>query len=245
MATHYNLIDYDSDAEKEKHPLIPLSNLISAALFIAHLLEKANIPYGLMGGLAVSLLGSNRTTRDVDIAFQAPGKMRDLWGLVEREARLIIPNTKLLSNIMKVFVHTGPGYDDCGYAVQVEVDLIESGYQGSPRDIFANRRLLTVNTRTGVKTIYGIELFYLLRGKMAAFASRASPHDLHDVQHLLSTYGEEVRVLWRGWIRMLWGRFWMWWRRGVWGGGGSFLGGHLDYGSLCWVGMDGMGLALG
>ena len=75
----------------------------------------------------------------------------------------------------------------------MSLEIIYIGYQGSPRDLFTNRRLLTVNTRTGVKTIYGIELFYLLRGKMAAFASRASPHDLHDVQHLLKTYSEEVR----------------------------------------------------
>ncbi|OOF93542.1 hypothetical protein ASPCADRAFT_7761 [Aspergillus carbonarius ITEM 5010] len=89
MATHYNLVDYDSDAEKEKHPHVPLTNLISAALFIAHLLDQASIPYGLMGGLAVSLMGSNRTTRDVDMAFQAPGKMRDLWSLVEGESRSV------------------------------------------------------------------------------------------------------------------------------------------------------------
>ncbi|PYI00859.1 hypothetical protein BO78DRAFT_434111 [Aspergillus sclerotiicarbonarius CBS 121057] len=193
MATHYDLVDYDSDAEKEKYPHVPLANLISAALFVANLLEQAGIPYGLMGGLAVSLMGSNRATRDVDMAFQAPGKMRDMWALVEAESRLIIPNTKLLSNIMKIFVRTGPGYDDCRSGIPVEVDLIESGYQGSPRALFTNRRLLSVPTKTGPKTLYAIELFYLLRGKMAAFASRASPHDLHDVQHLLRNYGAEVR----------------------------------------------------
>lgn len=47
-------------------------------------------------------------TRDVDIAFQTPGK------LVEGERRLVVPDTRLICNIMKVFVWTGPGWDGCG-----------------------------------------------------------------------------------------------------------------------------------
>lgn len=66
-------------------------------------------------------------TRDVDIAFQAPGKLRDLWGVVEGEGSLIVPDTRLICNIMKVLVWTGPGWDRCRVGVRVEVDLIESG----------------------------------------------------------------------------------------------------------------------
>lgn len=87
MASRYNLLEYDSDEEQEKFPEVPLENLTSAALFIADLLERAGIAYGVMGGFAVRLLGGNRTTRDVDIAFQAPGKMKDLWRAVEHESR--------------------------------------------------------------------------------------------------------------------------------------------------------------
>lgn len=61
-----------------------------------------------MGGFAVRLLGGTRMTRDVDIAFQTPGK------LVEGERRLVVPDTRLICNIMKVFVWTGPGWDGCG-----------------------------------------------------------------------------------------------------------------------------------
>ncbi|RAK94919.1 uncharacterized protein BO80DRAFT_370061 [Aspergillus ibericus CBS 121593] len=127
MASTYDLVNYDSDEEREKYPDIPPSNLASAAFFMAGLLDRAGIPYGLMGGLAVAYMGSTRATRDVDMAFQAPGKMREMWRLVEAEPRLIIPNTRLLSNIMKVFVRTGPGYDNCQQAIPIEVDLIESG----------------------------------------------------------------------------------------------------------------------
>ncbi|GLA27287.1 hypothetical protein AnigIFM63326_004482 [Aspergillus niger] len=127
MASTYDLVNYDSDEERERHPIVPFPNLASAAFFMAGLLEQAGITYGLMGGLAVAFLGSNRATRDVDMAFQAPGKMRDIWRIVEAEPRLIIPNTKLVSNILKVFVRTGPNFDGCVNALHVEVDLIESG----------------------------------------------------------------------------------------------------------------------
>lgn len=80
-----------------------------------------------MGSFAVRILGGTRTTRVVDIAFQAPGKLRDLWRVVEGERRLVVPNTRLICDIMKVFVWTGPGWDGCGVGVRVEVDLIESG----------------------------------------------------------------------------------------------------------------------
>ncbi|KAK2756973.1 hypothetical protein FQN54_004941 [Arachnomyces sp. PD_36] len=193
MASRYNLIEYDSDEEKEKYPDIPLPNLVSAALFIAGLFDRSGIPYAVMGGFAVKLMGGTRDTRDVDIAFQAPGKMGDLWRIVEAESRLVIPNTKLLSNIVKVFVLTGPGHDNCEQSIPVEVDLIENGYQNSPRELGSNRRPLTINSTSGQKQIYAIDIFYLLQGKMAAFSTRASNNDMRDIQYLLRTFSNEIR----------------------------------------------------
>lgn len=85
MASQYNLLEYDSDEEKYKYPDVPIGNLVSAAFLVANLLERNGIPYGLMGGFAVRILGGDRDTRDVDIAFQA--KMKDLWRIVEAEPR--------------------------------------------------------------------------------------------------------------------------------------------------------------
>ncbi|OJJ79704.1 uncharacterized protein ASPGLDRAFT_1504218 [Aspergillus glaucus CBS 516.65] len=107
MASHYNLVDYDSDTERTTNPSIPLENLTSVALFLTSL-THSNIPYAIMGGFAVRLLGGTRMTRDVNIAFQTPGK------LLEGERRLVVPGTRLICNIMKVFVWTGPGWDGCG-----------------------------------------------------------------------------------------------------------------------------------
>ncbi|GKZ86328.1 hypothetical protein AnigIFM56816_001381 [Aspergillus niger] len=194
MASTYDLVNYDSDEERERQPIVPFAKLASAAFFMAGLLEQAGITYGLMGGLAVAFLGSNRATRDVDMAFQASGKMRDIWRIVEAEPRLIIPNTKLVSNIVKVFVRTGPNYDGCVNVLHVEVDLIESGYQNSPRELSANRRQISINTTVGMQMIYIMAPVFLMRGKMAAFAARQRLADMEDIQHLVRTYGTEIRA---------------------------------------------------
>jgi hypothetical protein len=85
MASRYNLVEYDSDEDRETYPVVPLANLLSAAVFMATLFDRAGIPYAVMGGFAVKLMGGTRDTRDVDIAFQ--GKMGDLWKVVENEPR--------------------------------------------------------------------------------------------------------------------------------------------------------------
>lgn len=40
---------------------------------------------------------------------------------------MIIPSSRQLDGLIRVFVKTGPGYDDCGEAFDVGVDLIQAG----------------------------------------------------------------------------------------------------------------------
>ena len=87
MAELYDIADYDSDEEREKYPRIPELNLYSAASFIVDLLQRNDIHYAVMGGFACLLLQSERQTRDLDIAFQAPKKMRSIWSAIEKEPR--------------------------------------------------------------------------------------------------------------------------------------------------------------
>ena len=123
---------------------------------------------------------------------------------------------------MKVFVRTGPGFDNCRTAIPVEVDLIESGtdsmfptfshntstwfvticsnyqrtigFQNSPRELSINRRQITVSTSSGQRHIYAIEIFYLLRGKLTAFLARRGNQDFTDIEHLVMTYPNEIRA---------------------------------------------------
>ncbi|KAL3474166.1 hypothetical protein BJX99DRAFT_260593 [Aspergillus californicus] len=160
---------------------------------MAGVLDAAGITYGLMGGLAVRYLGGDRATRHVDIAFQAPGSMKQLREAVEVEPRFIVPSTKKVSGIMRIFVHIGPGYDDCDESILVEVDLVQS-LRGSPRELAGNLMSLTVHTRSGPRQINGVSLIYLLRGKMAAFSGREKGQDLDDVRSLITGYSQETRV---------------------------------------------------
>ena len=50
---------------------------------------------------------------------------------------LVILSTKLASDVMKVFVKTGPGQDSCSHSHSIEVTLIESGMrpEAPPRHI--------------------------------------------------------------------------------------------------------------
>lgn len=60
---------------------------------------------------------------------------------------LVIPSTKLASDIMKVFVKTGPGQDSCSHSHSIEVKLIESGMrpEAPPRHtIQRDNRLFTL-----------------------------------------------------------------------------------------------------
>lgn len=101
MASRYNLLDYDSDQDAHE---VPDVNLLSVAFFIADLFQRHGITYDVMGGFALRLMGSPRDTHDVDIAFQAPGKMRDLWGVVEGERRYAILYTYIYL-LYRICVH--------------------------------------------------------------------------------------------------------------------------------------------
>ena len=88
MASFYNILDYDAEDEREKDPGgPPLANQISAAQFVVGLIESRNIKYALMGGFAMTIRGSPRRTRDVDMIVEAT--MGQLWNLITPEARLV------------------------------------------------------------------------------------------------------------------------------------------------------------
>ena len=86
MASTYDLIEYDSDDEHVAgYTHHPQANLDSAAKFVTELLEKSGLEHALMGGYALYVSGSERTTENIDIAVGA--SMRELWKLVIPESR--------------------------------------------------------------------------------------------------------------------------------------------------------------
>ncbi|EAS30104.3 uncharacterized protein CIMG_13161 [Coccidioides immitis RS] len=80
---------------------------------------------------------------------------------MEAESRLIISNTKLISNIINVFVLTGPG------SIKIARDNYCMRMGGG----------FVIPSSFCQKHIYVMDIFYLLQGKMAAFTARHSNND--------------------------------------------------------------------
>lgn len=86
MASTYDIVEYDSDEEKNENPQgPPRENLLAAASFISLLFIENNINYATMGGFAMICRGSTRSTRDVDVAIDTT--MAHLWEVITPQPR--------------------------------------------------------------------------------------------------------------------------------------------------------------
>nr|POF17013.1 hypothetical protein CFP56_57829 [Quercus suber] len=141
--SRYNVAEYDSEEERSRDPDgPPQENQTTAAAYIARRIQSVSGVYALMGGFALVLMGSRRSTRDVDMVTNLT--MAQIWSLIEGDPRymgiqlsleklteyvfrLIVPNTRLTADVIKIFVKTGPGYDGCKLRKDVEVDIALPG----------------------------------------------------------------------------------------------------------------------
>lgn len=84
----YVLAEYDSEEERARDPKgPPLENQSSAAAYIGTKIQGARGVYALMGGFALVLLGSSRTTRDVDLVTDLT--MKQVWSVIEGDPRQV------------------------------------------------------------------------------------------------------------------------------------------------------------
>ncbi|KAI9837596.1 MAG: hypothetical protein M1819_007247 [Sarea resinae] len=175
MADVYNLVDYDSEEERERDPQgPPRANLFAAAIYLKTLWDANNIAFAALGGFAMMCRGSERQTRDIDLVVQT--NMATLWALITPQPRLIIPNTRLLDGVIK----------------RIEVDLMTPGFKGTPMQVSQNRDNLSVHI-SGQGLIFPcLSILYMMQTKLNACAERGAPRDFEDVQHLLVTYPGEI-----------------------------------------------------
>lgn len=140
----YDVAQYDSEEERARDPQgPPLENQSSAAAYIGSKIQGADGVYALMGGFALVLLGSRRSTRDVDMVTDLT--MARVWSIIEGDSRylqfenqcqtptdlairLIVPKSRMTADVIKIFVKTGPGFDGCKEAKNVEVDIALPGW---------------------------------------------------------------------------------------------------------------------
>lgn len=86
MASTYDLVEYDSDEERQKNPQgPPRENLLAAATYITLLLGANEIDYAAMGGFAMICRGSTRNTSDVDVIVDT--SFGRLWDVIRQQPR--------------------------------------------------------------------------------------------------------------------------------------------------------------
>ncbi|KAF2761194.1 hypothetical protein EJ05DRAFT_473734 [Pseudovirgaria hyperparasitica] len=196
QAETYDPADYDAGDERLKHPQgQPIANLFVAAAFIQQMFDANNIKCVVMGGFAMLCRGSRRVTNDIDmIVNSTPLKVRHI---VEQCSRLRIPNTRMVSGVLKIFVKTGPAERDlgCTESVMVEVDLVFPSSKGTPRASRLPDHIESLHrTVEGYEyTFYALDIFYMLKTKLWHCNGREELRDVRDIQFLFENYEANVR----------------------------------------------------
>lgn len=193
MATEYNMADYESDDDDEGLTKSPAEeNLFSAALFLQNLLTSHHIPHALTGGFSLRLRGGDRKARQIDFAVQPSGGMRQLKEMLQPYSRIRYPN--MCEGIMKIFVETGPGFDDCAIHKSIEVDLKAPGIAGSPLDLGRCRIEIAADVGNGrMEKFTLLDVFHALNGKLKVLYERRYERDFDDVQWYLDQYPKDIR----------------------------------------------------
>ncbi|ERF74179.1 hypothetical protein EPUS_03369 [Endocarpon pusillum Z07020] len=193
MATEYNMADYESDEDGEEFiNLPPEQNLSSTALFLQSLLASHNIPHAITGGFSLRLRGSDRKARQIDFAVQPSGGMRQLKEVLRPCPRVRYPN--ICEGIMKIFVETGPGFDECAEYRRIEVDLKAPGIAGSPLDLSKSRVEITAKMHDGRNEKFTLlDLSHALNGKLKVLYERRYERDFEDVAWFFANYPQEIR----------------------------------------------------
>ncbi|RMD41138.1 hypothetical protein DV735_g4013, partial [Chaetothyriales sp. CBS 134920] len=182
----YSFIDFDPDEHEENHGSPPMNNVYAAAIHISKLIRNAGFAYALLGGTAICARGAARETKDVDVGTNA--KMRDLWRILD-DSRIILPDTKLLSDMIRLFVYTGPDYGDnfINENAEIQVDIMLAGGNSVPRRIEDCIQKLTVRVGSLSVELASLDSFTLLRSKLSTFSARQARRDFIDCCFLLDT----------------------------------------------------------
>ncbi|KAF1961480.1 hypothetical protein CC80DRAFT_532095 [Byssothecium circinans] len=111
--------------------------------------------------------------------------------------RLVIPNTKLLDGVFKVFVRTGPSYQDvgCSKDVAVEADLVIPDAKGTLVSLAHHISTLQVTVGGQSQNLYGLDILYMMRTKLRHCTTRTMERDLEDIKFLLDNFAGDVAAV--------------------------------------------------
>lgn len=109
-------------------------HLSLATKFLMGLFEQYEVPYGILGGWALRLRGSQRVTLDIDVAVSTTmGIIKDMLNL---EERVCVPRTHG-TVCLQIFVHTGGRWEGRYCPVPekpVSVDIAFEGKYPLPKN---------------------------------------------------------------------------------------------------------------
>ncbi|KAK8202698.1 hypothetical protein IWZ01DRAFT_109472 [Phyllosticta capitalensis] len=158
--------------------------LNDAAIAIYTALEASGIKFGIFGGYAVSVLGGNRESKDVDCIVSA-SKQEILRVLDGKNGFTAIPQTRedyvafLWSEhpavLVEIFCARFPGSI---YTLQ--------NIQATTRDVSG--------AKLGARPASFLDPFYIFKGKVHAAAMRDKFHDAADVRWLESHFRDHIKA---------------------------------------------------
>ena len=113
--------------------------------------------------------------------------------------RLKIPNTRLIEGVLKIFVGTGPGFNDAGCTEErwIDVDLMTPGFKGSPVDLSSHQVQVSVVLEGEQHIIPCLDILYMMRSKLGNCVARGMARDIDDIRFLLENFGDDVAGIWR------------------------------------------------
>ncbi|KAG7120169.1 hypothetical protein HYQ44_004665 [Verticillium longisporum] len=149
-----------------------------ALAFVAGILERNAIAYGVMGGMNFYLRGSGRTTGDVDIAVDNPPRMEALLSIFNSHRR-----------VAQIFV------DIRGQLVQL--DLKPKGSEGHliPRDIASSVERMSFTVTQISFQCDMLAIGPLVAAKLKSHYNRETQADYQDLVFIVSSsrYAPQVR----------------------------------------------------
>ncbi|SMQ47808.1 unnamed protein product [Zymoseptoria tritici ST99CH_3D7] len=132
------------------------------------------------------------TTLRVPI-FATPFKMKGVWEAVTGEERIVIPDSRLVEGVLKVFVKTGRPWDECTEQHRIELDIKQAGFRNSPRRLEGNV------DRVGPFDVLGEPVEFnvlgipsMMRIKVECCLTREEQRDFDDVRFMLRQYSGQV-----------------------------------------------------
>ncbi|KAG7135020.1 hypothetical protein HYQ45_007088 [Verticillium longisporum] len=144
-----------------------------ALAFVAGILERNAIAYGVMGGMNFYLRGSGRTTGDVDIAVDNPPRMEALLSIFNSHRR-----------VAQIFV------DIRGQLVQL--DLKPKGSEGHliPRDIASSVERMSFTVTQISFQCDMLAIGPLVAAKLKSHYNRETQADYQDLVFIVSSSSE-------------------------------------------------------